>query len=235
MPPNRARAAAAARGGHPRRSGSRPKFVTMLVIGLIALVLLLTRKMRNAVKVPILLLSTFLYGIAANLPIKLFAGFSMHPSPICAATKSILYGFRPPMIAMLIVILGPDALWARSSSAAGSARSAPSRSSSPCWPTSSASAAANGTSGSRRACGSAILLLFVFLSGTAILHTAAQSGTDRRAFALRLHQRLPRLRDRPPADLARQRLPLPALRADPGLRVRLLPALLLTSSAPSGS
>ncbi|MCK7476812.1 MAG: 4Fe-4S binding protein [Candidatus Moduliflexus flocculans] len=84
---------------------ARPKFVTMLVIGFIALVLLLTRKMTNKVKVPILLLSTFLYGIAANLPIKLFAGFSMHPSPICSATKSILYGFRPPMIAMLAVIL----------------------------------------------------------------------------------------------------------------------------------
>ena len=84
---------------------SRPKFVTMLVIGLIALVLLLTRRMKNTIKVPILLLSTFLYGIAANLPIKLFAGFSMHPSPICAATKSILYGFRMPMMVTLGVIL----------------------------------------------------------------------------------------------------------------------------------
>jgi len=83
----------------------RPKPVTMLVIGAVALVLLLTRKMKNPVKVPILLVSTFLYGIAANLPLKLFAGFSMHPSPICAATKSILYGFRLPMIAMLAVIL----------------------------------------------------------------------------------------------------------------------------------
>jgi len=83
----------------------RPKFVTMLAIAIIAMVLLLTRKMKNPIKVPILLLSTFLYGIAANLPTKLFAGFSMHPSPICAATKSILYGFRPPMIATLAVIL----------------------------------------------------------------------------------------------------------------------------------
>lgn len=84
---------------------SRPKFVTMLIIGLLAGVLLLTRKMRNSVKVPILLLSTFLYGIAANLPLKLFAGFSMHPSPVCSATKSLLYGFRPPMVAFLAVIL----------------------------------------------------------------------------------------------------------------------------------
>ena len=64
----------------------RPKFVTMLVIGLVALALLLTKKMKNGVKVPILLVSTFLYGIAANLPIKMFSGFSMHPSPICSAS-----------------------------------------------------------------------------------------------------------------------------------------------------
>ncbi|HPW17724.1 MAG TPA: 4Fe-4S binding protein [Candidatus Aminicenantes bacterium] len=84
---------------------ARPKLVTMLVIGLLAMALLLTRKMKNPVKVPILLLSTFLYGVAANLGLKLFAGFSMHPSPVCAVTKSVLYGFRPPMIAMLLVIL----------------------------------------------------------------------------------------------------------------------------------
>ena len=81
------------------------KPITMIVIGLIVLVLLLTRKMRNAIKVPILLLSTFLYGVAANFGIDFFAGFSMHPSPVCAVTKSILYGFRPPMITMLLVIL----------------------------------------------------------------------------------------------------------------------------------
>lgn len=82
-----------------------PKYVTMLVIGFIALVLLLTRRMKNSVKVPLLLLATFLYGVAANLPIKFFAGFVMHPSPICAATKSILYGFRTPMMVTLAVIL----------------------------------------------------------------------------------------------------------------------------------
>lgn len=84
---------------------SRPKFVTMLVIGFVALVLLLTRRMKNSVKVPLLLLSTFLYGIAANLPIKLFSKFSMHPSPICSVAKAILYGFRMPMIVTLAVIL----------------------------------------------------------------------------------------------------------------------------------
>ena len=99
------------RGGGGGRGASilavlaRPKFVTMLVIGLVALALLLTRRMKTGLKVAVLLLSTFLYGIAANLPVKLFAGFSMHPSPVCAATKSILYGFRPPMIALLAVIL----------------------------------------------------------------------------------------------------------------------------------
>ncbi len=84
---------------------ARPKFVTMLAIGLVVLVLLLTRRMKNSVKVPLLLLATFLYGVAANLPVKLFAGFVMHPSPICAATKSILYGFRTPMMVTLAVIL----------------------------------------------------------------------------------------------------------------------------------
>lgn len=84
---------------------TRPKLLTMLVIGVVALAILLARKMKTPVKVSLLLLSTFLYGLAANLGLKLFAGFSMHPSPICSATKSVLYGFRPPMTAMLLVIL----------------------------------------------------------------------------------------------------------------------------------
>lgn len=83
----------------------RPKFVAMLVLGLLALALLLTRKMRDGLKIPLLLVSTFLFGIAANLPVAAFKGFGMHPSPICSATKSILYGFRMPMIAFLAVIL----------------------------------------------------------------------------------------------------------------------------------
>ncbi|MGB9907774.1 MAG: 4Fe-4S binding protein [Candidatus Saccharicenans sp.] len=83
----------------------RPKYLTMLIIAAVALVLLLTNKMNSRLKVPILLLSTFLYGISANLGIKFFSGFVMHPSPICAATKSILYGFRMPMIITLAVIL----------------------------------------------------------------------------------------------------------------------------------
>jgi ferredoxin-type protein NapH len=154
---------------------SRPKFVTMLVIGFLALVLLLTRKMRNSIKVPILLISTFLYGIAANLPIKLFAGFSMHPSPVCSATKSILYGFRPPMIAMLVVILaltlvGPKLFcgWVCPVGAvqeliamlADKLRIRRRK-----WDF-------RVTQGVRVA----IFLLFVFLSGTAILHTTAQNG-----------------------------------------------------------
>lgn len=83
----------------------RPKFITMLVIAAVALVLLLTRRMNNQLKILILVVSTFLYGISANLGLKVFSGFSMHPSPICAATKSILYGFRMPMIVTLAVII----------------------------------------------------------------------------------------------------------------------------------
>jgi polyferredoxin len=153
----------------------RPKFVTMLIIGFAALALLLTRKMKNTVKVPILLLSTFLYGIAANLPIKLFAGFSMHPSPICSATKSVLYGFRPPMIAMLAVILvltlvGPKLFcgWVCPVGAvqeliAMLADKLRIRRRKPSFRLSQ---------GVRVG----IFLVFVFVSGTAILHSTAQNG-----------------------------------------------------------
>jgi hypothetical protein len=84
---------------------ARPKFITMLILGLLAMVLLLTKKMKDGLKIPLLLVATFLYGIAANLPLSTFKGFSMHPSPVCAATKSILYGFGTPLIATLAVII----------------------------------------------------------------------------------------------------------------------------------
>lgn len=101
---------AAQQAGRGRPAGfmdvlQRPKFVAMLVLGLAALALLLTKKMKNGVKVPFLLVSTFLFGLAANLPVQTFKGFSMHPSPICSVAKAILYGFRMPMIVTLAVIL----------------------------------------------------------------------------------------------------------------------------------
>jgi len=153
----------------------RPKFVTMLFIGLIALVLLLTKKMRNSLKVPILLVSTFLYGVAANLSIKTFADFSMHPSPICSAAKAILYGFRTPMMVTLAVILvltlvGPKLFcgWVCPVGAIQEliAMLADKLRIRRCkwdfrW-----------TQGVRVG----ILLLFVFLSGTAVLHTTAPNG-----------------------------------------------------------
>jgi len=83
----------------------RPKFVVMLVLGAIALALLLTKKMKDGVKIPLLLLSTFLFGIAPNLPVALFKKFSMHPSPVCAMTKSILYGLGLPLLITLVVIV----------------------------------------------------------------------------------------------------------------------------------
>ncbi len=82
-----------------------PKLITMLVVGLLALVLLLTGKMDNRTRIPILVIATFLYGVSANLGLKLFSGFSMHPSPLCAFTKPILYGLRAPMLATMAVIL----------------------------------------------------------------------------------------------------------------------------------
>ena len=83
----------------------QPKFFTMLIIGLIAILLLKSGKMKTKIKVPLLLFSTFMFGIAGNLPVKFFSSFSMHPSPICAATKALLYGFRIPMIVMFGMIL----------------------------------------------------------------------------------------------------------------------------------
>lgn len=101
----------AAQQGAGRRAATfwtvlaRPKFVVMVALGLIALALLLMKKMKDGVKIPFLLLTTFLFGIAPNLPIALFKKFSMHPSPVCAATKSILYGFGMPLVVTLAVIV----------------------------------------------------------------------------------------------------------------------------------
>lgn len=82
-----------------------PKLVTMIVLAAVALILLLTGKMNNRLRIPFLVVATFLYGVSANLGLKLFSGFSMHPSPICAFTKPILYGLRAPMLALLALIL----------------------------------------------------------------------------------------------------------------------------------
>ena len=83
----------------------RPKFIIMLILGALALYLLLSKKMNKVLKISLLLTSTFLFGIAGNLPVKFFSSFSMHPSPICAVAKAMLYGFRIPMIVTLAVIL----------------------------------------------------------------------------------------------------------------------------------
>lgn len=90
----------------------QPKFIVMLAIGLLAFILLKTNTMKKGIKVPLLLLSTFLFGVAGNIPADFFGSFAMHPSPMCAATKSILYGFGMPFIVTLAVIffltlLGP--------------------------------------------------------------------------------------------------------------------------------
>ena len=76
------------------------KFGVMLLLGIIALVLLKTKKMNKGIKIGLLLITTFLFGIAGNFT----RYFMMHPSPICAGTKSILYGFGMPLIITLAVI-----------------------------------------------------------------------------------------------------------------------------------
>lgn len=82
---------------HPRFAF---KFGVMLVLGIVVFVLLKTKKMNKTTKVVLLLLATFLFGLLGNV----FDYFAMHPSPMCAATKSLLYGFRIPFIITLAVI-----------------------------------------------------------------------------------------------------------------------------------
>ena len=80
------------------------KYYAMIIIGMISLLLLLTKKMKPKVKIAILLFSTFLFGFAGNIPVKPFSYFSMHPSPMCV-TKAMLYGFAIPFVITLGVIL----------------------------------------------------------------------------------------------------------------------------------
>ena len=82
----------------------RPKFMTMLVLGLVVLVLIKTKLLNKPVKVALLLLSTFLFGLAANIPVEFFGGYAMHPSPMCAFTKPLLYGMRTPFVVTMGVI-----------------------------------------------------------------------------------------------------------------------------------
>jgi polyferredoxin len=80
------------------------KYYAMIILGIIVLALLLTKKMKPKIRITILLISTFLFGIVGNIPLKPFSFFSMHPSPMCV-TKALLYGFRIPFMVTLGVIL----------------------------------------------------------------------------------------------------------------------------------
>lgn len=80
------------------------KYYVMIIIGIISLLLLLTKKMKTKVKIAVLLFSTFLFGFAGNIPVKPFSYFAMHPSPMCV-TKALLYGFAIPFVFTLGVIL----------------------------------------------------------------------------------------------------------------------------------
>lgn len=90
------------------------KFSAMLVLGIVVFVLLKTKKMNKTTKVVLLLLATFLFGLIGNLDLiqpgergffnQVSFAFAMHPSPMCAATKPLLYGLRIPFILTLAVI-----------------------------------------------------------------------------------------------------------------------------------
>jgi len=81
-----------------------PKFILMLIIAAVALILLLTKKMKKSFKISLLLISTFLFGLLQNIPGDFFSNFAMHPSPMCASTKPLLYGLRIPFMVTLFVI-----------------------------------------------------------------------------------------------------------------------------------
>jgi len=80
------------------------KFISMAVIGLVALALLTTHKLNERLRLTLLLASTFLFGFASNLPIGVLESFAMHPSPMCAASKPLLFGLRTPFLVTLGVI-----------------------------------------------------------------------------------------------------------------------------------
>lgn len=90
----------------------QPKFIVMLTIGIVVLILLKSRWMSQGLKIAFLLLATLLFGVIGNVGIPLFSSFSMHPSPMCAAAKPFLFGFRVPFMAMLtamavLTLIGP--------------------------------------------------------------------------------------------------------------------------------
>jgi polyferredoxin len=72
----------------------------MIVLALAAFALLKAKKMNKGIKITLLLIATLLFGFMGNWS----RYFIMHPSPICAGTKSILYGFGVPLIITLGVI-----------------------------------------------------------------------------------------------------------------------------------
>ena len=82
------------------------KVLVMLLLGIAVLVLLKMKKMNKGLKIGLLLSATFLFGFAGNFGHlnKMFSYFAMHPSPMCAATKCLLYGFGIPFIISLGVI-----------------------------------------------------------------------------------------------------------------------------------
>lgn len=90
----------------------QPKFITMFLFAAIALALLLTRKLNEKLRIGLLILATFFFGIAGNLPGAFFGQYAMHPSPICASTKPFLYGLRLPFgvtiaVILILTLIGP--------------------------------------------------------------------------------------------------------------------------------
>jgi polyferredoxin len=82
----------------------QPKYLTMLILGLAGLVVLKKRWLGGGTKAALLLAAVFFFGIAGNIAVPFFAGYALHPSPICSVAKAMLYGFAKPMIVTAAVI-----------------------------------------------------------------------------------------------------------------------------------
>ena len=82
----------------------QPKFVTMFLLAIAAVVLLYLRRMGERTRIALLLFATFAFGIVGNLPGRFFQAYVMHPSPICATTKPFLFGLRLPFVVTIVVI-----------------------------------------------------------------------------------------------------------------------------------
>jgi len=86
----------------------QPKLIVMLVLGLLAFWLLKTKKMKDSIKVPFLLFSTFLFGLVGNIALKPFSYFFNAPITYLCFCQTILIWFTNPIFGYNIGYIFPD-------------------------------------------------------------------------------------------------------------------------------